>query len=136
MAHLLPKLLVEDCSGIRNVLLIRSLKILRKPTTGFALPVQAHQATECAAPGRLMFQLLRYSRYRDTCIYVMYYTSTAHDWCSTFSCLETSKTGDSAGFQVVHVLRQPKYSQPQKVDDLSVLPFEGNLRLTSSEASY
>ncbi|KAG5446759.1 hypothetical protein CSKR_106870 [Clonorchis sinensis] len=27
-------------------------------------------ATECAAPGRLMFQLLRYSTYRDTCIYV------------------------------------------------------------------
>ncbi|KAG5447149.1 hypothetical protein CSKR_107955 [Clonorchis sinensis] len=40
------------------------------------------QATECAAPGRLMFQLLRYSRYR------------------TFSCLDTSQTRDTAGFQV------------------------------------
>ncbi|GAA56879.1 hypothetical protein CLF_111746, partial [Clonorchis sinensis] len=32
-------------------------------------------ATECAAPGRLMFQLLRYSRYGDTCIYVMHYSA-------------------------------------------------------------
>ncbi|KAG5452887.1 hypothetical protein CSKR_107433 [Clonorchis sinensis] len=39
------------------------LKILRQPTTGFVLPLRAHQATECAAPGRLMFQLLRYARY-------------------------------------------------------------------------
>ncbi|KAG5453518.1 hypothetical protein CSKR_102982 [Clonorchis sinensis] len=41
----------------RNALLIRLLKILPQPTTGFAR-------------------------------------------CSTFSCLETSKTGDSAGFQI------------------------------------
>ncbi|GAA57319.1 zinc finger protein 599, partial [Clonorchis sinensis] len=39
-----------DCA-----IIIRLLKILRQPTTGFALPVRAHQATECAAPGRLMF---------------------------------------------------------------------------------
>ncbi|KER30971.1 hypothetical protein T265_02656 [Opisthorchis viverrini] len=31
-------------------------------------------ATECAAPGRLMFQSLRYLNYRDTCIFVMYYS--------------------------------------------------------------
>ncbi|KAG5450275.1 hypothetical protein CSKR_103122 [Clonorchis sinensis] len=31
-------------------------------------------ATEYAAPGRLMFQLLRYLRYRDTCIYVLHYS--------------------------------------------------------------
>ncbi|KER24509.1 hypothetical protein T265_07826 [Opisthorchis viverrini] len=30
-------------------------------------------ATECAAQGRLMFQLLRNARYRDTCIDVMHY---------------------------------------------------------------
>ncbi|KAG5453104.1 hypothetical protein CSKR_104190 [Clonorchis sinensis] len=43
-------------------------------------------ATECAAPGRLMFQLLRYSRYRDTSLYTQCTThkvaensSTAHD---------------------------------------------------------
>ncbi|KAG5445255.1 hypothetical protein CSKR_110445 [Clonorchis sinensis] len=34
---------------------------------------QAKRATECAALGRLMFQLLRYSRYRDTGIYVMHF---------------------------------------------------------------
>ncbi|GAA53578.1 hypothetical protein CLF_110555 [Clonorchis sinensis] len=44
-----------------------------------------HQATECATSGSLIFQLLRYSRYRDTCIYVMHH--------------ETSQTGDLAGFQ-------------------------------------
>ncbi|GAA49661.1 hypothetical protein CLF_103366 [Clonorchis sinensis] len=60
---------------------------------------QGQWATECATPGRLMFQLLRYSRYRDTCIFVMHY------WCSTFSCLKTSQTRDSAGFQVAKQLR-------------------------------
>ncbi|KER23992.1 hypothetical protein T265_08237 [Opisthorchis viverrini] len=51
---------------IHNSLLIRLLKILRQSTTGFVF-LRAHQATaECAAPGRLMFQPLRYSRYRDT----------------------------------------------------------------------
>ncbi|KAG5441542.1 hypothetical protein CSKR_109743 [Clonorchis sinensis] len=91
---------------IRNALLIRLLKILRQPTTGFAL-LGAHQvgavpefpstlcstwtqiglflekynnlqinlvATECAASGRLMFQLLRYSKNRDTCIDVMHHS--------------------------------------------------------------
>ncbi|KER26294.1 LOW QUALITY PROTEIN: hypothetical protein T265_14030 [Opisthorchis viverrini] len=41
-------------------------------------------ATECAAPGRLMFQSLRCLRYRDTCLFVMHYSvaensSTLHD---------------------------------------------------------
>ncbi|KER33070.1 hypothetical protein T265_00969 [Opisthorchis viverrini] len=31
-------------------------------------------ASECAAPGSLMFQLQRYSRYRDICIFVMHYS--------------------------------------------------------------
>ncbi|KAG5445311.1 hypothetical protein CSKR_105796 [Clonorchis sinensis] len=48
----------------------RLLKILRQPTTGFAL-LGAHQQLEHEAA-----------------------------WCSTFSCLETSQTGDLAGFQV------------------------------------
>ncbi|KAG5452837.1 hypothetical protein CSKR_108996 [Clonorchis sinensis] len=64
---------------IRNAILIRVQKIPRQPKTGFTL-LGAHQATECAAPVRLMFQLLRYSKY--------------------ISCLETSQTRDSAGFQV------------------------------------
>ncbi|KAG5455058.1 hypothetical protein CSKR_109924 [Clonorchis sinensis] len=34
--------------------------------------LQINLANECTAPGRLMFQLLRYSRYRDTCIYVIH----------------------------------------------------------------
>ncbi|KER25249.1 hypothetical protein T265_07283 [Opisthorchis viverrini] len=33
-----------------------------------------YRATECAAPGRLMFQSLRYLKHRDTCIFVMYYS--------------------------------------------------------------
>ncbi|KAG5454616.1 hypothetical protein CSKR_106008 [Clonorchis sinensis] len=37
--------------------------------------VHSRPATECVAPGRLMFQLLRYSRYPDTCVYVMHYSS-------------------------------------------------------------
>ncbi|KER32604.1 LOW QUALITY PROTEIN: hypothetical protein T265_12765, partial [Opisthorchis viverrini] len=35
----------------------------------------AIHATDCAAPGRPMFQSLRYSRYRDTCEFVMYYAN-------------------------------------------------------------
>ncbi|KAG5442214.1 hypothetical protein CSKR_100200 [Clonorchis sinensis] len=54
---------------LRNALLIRLLKTLRQPTTGFAL-LGAHQQLEHEAA-----------------------------WCSTFSCLKTSQTGDSAGFQ-------------------------------------
>ncbi|KER21349.1 hypothetical protein T265_10303 [Opisthorchis viverrini] len=60
--------------NICNRLLIRLLKIHRQPPTGFALPLRAHQATECAAPGRLMVQSVRYLKYRDTCIFVMYYS--------------------------------------------------------------
>ncbi|KER21493.1 hypothetical protein T265_15082, partial [Opisthorchis viverrini] len=48
-----------------NALLVRLLKIRRQPTTGFAL-LGTHQATECAAPGSLIFQSLRYLKYRDT----------------------------------------------------------------------
>ncbi|KER20431.1 hypothetical protein T265_15321, partial [Opisthorchis viverrini] len=37
---------------------------------------QFDTAIECSAPGRLMFQLLRYSRYRDTCIDVIIRTES------------------------------------------------------------
>ncbi|KER24301.1 hypothetical protein T265_07988 [Opisthorchis viverrini] len=47
-------------------------EILSKPTE--SLHVCEVKAIECAAPGRLMFQSLRYLKYRDTCIFVMYYS--------------------------------------------------------------
>ncbi|KER22444.1 hypothetical protein T265_09460 [Opisthorchis viverrini] len=40
-------------------------------------------ATERAAPGRLIFQFLRYSRYPDTCIFVMHYSELNN---YTFAC--------------------------------------------------
>ncbi|KAG5445264.1 hypothetical protein CSKR_110430 [Clonorchis sinensis] len=51
-------------SGLRQPGSI-SLRVL--PLGGMTF--RHRKATECAALGRLMFQLLRYSRYRDTCIY-------------------------------------------------------------------
>ncbi|KER32480.1 hypothetical protein T265_12811, partial [Opisthorchis viverrini] len=43
-----------------------------RDSAGFQVNLSINQisleATECAAPGHLMFQSLRYSKYRDTCI--------------------------------------------------------------------
>ncbi|KER31788.1 hypothetical protein T265_12909, partial [Opisthorchis viverrini] len=49
-----------------NCVNTRLLRICQQPTTGFAL-LAALRVTECAAPGRLMFQLIRCSMYRDKC---------------------------------------------------------------------
>ncbi|GAA53527.1 hypothetical protein CLF_110425 [Clonorchis sinensis] len=55
----------RQCQDIRYALLIRLLKILRQTTTGFALPLRAHQATECAAVGcRRIFSNLMSSALR------------------------------------------------------------------------
>ncbi|KER30208.1 hypothetical protein T265_03360 [Opisthorchis viverrini] len=43
----------------------------RKAEVGFE-PQTFRSATECAAPCRLTFQLLRYSRHSDTCTDVMH----------------------------------------------------------------
>ncbi|KER30054.1 hypothetical protein T265_03427 [Opisthorchis viverrini] len=51
----------------------RQLNVLHQADACFSRYDIRHiaiHATECAAPGRLMFQSLRYLKYRDTCIYV------------------------------------------------------------------
>ncbi|GAA53666.1 hypothetical protein CLF_110738 [Clonorchis sinensis] len=67
-----------------------------KPTTNnaFFVGCKSENATECAAPGRLMFQSLRYSIYRDTCIYVMHYSYGRFSWvpaCYHSDCTKVHK---------------------------------------------
>ncbi|GAA38429.2 hypothetical protein CLF_109633 [Clonorchis sinensis] len=63
--------MLRDQANTRSSQLTHSA-LLAKPkgvhTHSCVLPPLRNSATECAAPGRLMSQLLRYSRYRDTCI--------------------------------------------------------------------
>ncbi|KER19915.1 hypothetical protein T265_11426 [Opisthorchis viverrini] len=65
-----------------NALIVRLLKVRRQPTTAFP-SLGAHQTTECAALGRLMFQLIRYWRYRNT------YTTHKGGFCGAKDYYET-----------------------------------------------
>ncbi|KAG5441108.1 hypothetical protein CSKR_102792 [Clonorchis sinensis] len=71
---------------IHNALLMRLLKIRRQPTTCFGLP-GARQVG--AVPEFLL----------ETKLHETGQINSLADWCSTFDCLETSQTRDSAGFQ-------------------------------------
>ncbi|KAG5441010.1 hypothetical protein CSKR_101240 [Clonorchis sinensis] len=122
---------------IHNALLTRLLKILRQPTTGFALLLRAHQVAENSSTAHdrfrsswdsssrcsprvsinLMFCLnpnwTDFDKYTHLQINLVFARDSPetqlnlrfqpkHEaaWCSIFSCLETSQTGDSAVFQV------------------------------------
>ncbi|KAG5442028.1 hypothetical protein CSKR_111684 [Clonorchis sinensis] len=92
-----PNLFANECLRIRNALLIRLLKILRHPTTGFALPLRAHQVGTVPQfhQRRLLLQHKTVLDWRVT-------LQLEHEaaWCSTLNCLEASQTRDSAGFQM------------------------------------
>ncbi|GAA55966.1 hypothetical protein CLF_109500, partial [Clonorchis sinensis] len=60
-----------SCHTLSSDFRVRELFVQPNPIRVECILSTVNEATECAAPGRLMFQLLRYSRYRDTCIFVM-----------------------------------------------------------------
>ncbi|KER33623.1 hypothetical protein T265_00514 [Opisthorchis viverrini] len=115
----------------RNKLLTRLLRSLRQPTTGFVLLFRAHQlgsvlefprhirgGKKDASTVRFVLGESRIVRSTDIslahispmkrCIFE-YFNQLKHEaaWCRTFSCLETSQSTDSAGFQT-HILNSSR----------------------------
>ncbi|KAG5441027.1 hypothetical protein CSKR_101255 [Clonorchis sinensis] len=68
--------LKSDCTNLAKYTHLQTNLVFRETHLGPSwIPrFLCFLATECAAPGHLRFQLLRYSRYRDTCIFVMHYS--------------------------------------------------------------